>query len=358
MPKPKSALITGASSGIGESFARVLAADDFANNRLSEWRKRKRKTDMRLHWTIFVVAILSGFSVASCKSRPLGETGLSTSENLVGNGANPAITNEPAPYETVNGLPQMSASDSQFSFYWGIWRGISPSEKALILASPQKQASLVSRRSVVWDIHDCATSALLHRNHEEFYFLDNLELENDKLRPLREAVRPGWRYFSMGTFNSLFAREGSDIRSQQDLKKLQSRRGQRGQVMIQAEHKFFTVPPADLKSSFVSFFDYRADDARLLDGVFAPFNPYRWPVYYDERAHKPHSINEPEIWRTVGNNDPRTFNARLVWNWCENGEKPVAYFEVGPDDLPPPGPNRPGRTDSGTTELPLRQRGT
>ncbi len=138
----------------------------------------------------------------------------------------------------------------------------------------------------------------------------------------------------------------------------QTRRGQRGHVMLQSEHKFFGVAPSTIRPSFVSFFDYRADDINQLDGAFAAFNPSRWPVHYDERAHKPHSIEAPEIWRANEKKiTGRQFNVRLNWNWCDGAEKPSAQFEAVPEDLPPPGPNRPGRTDSGNTPLPVTRRG-
>ena len=98
-----------------------------------------------------------------------------------------------APYEIVNGAPQLSVDGNQFSFYWGLWRGLSAAEFQQITTLPGQQASLVSRRAVVWNLHDCESGAMLYRNHEEFYFLDELQLDAGTLRPLREAVRPGWR---------------------------------------------------------------------------------------------------------------------------------------------------------------------
>jgi hypothetical protein len=278
-----------------------------------------------------------------------------------------------APYETVNKVPQLSVYGNQFSFYWGIWRGLSPEEEEFMRNSPGQQASLVSRRSVVWELTDCASGALLHRDHEEFWYLDELQLENNALRPLREATRPGWRYFSMGSFDSTLARgawgfpeltqrggeSNREFRERYAVERQvwtqnQSRKGQRGKVMLQSEHKFFPVAPSTIRSSFVSFFDYRADDANLLDGVYARYNPAWWPVHYDERAHKPHNIETPAIWReTETSVRGRAFNARLLWNWCDSGEKPVATFEVVPGEMPPPGPNRPGRTDAGNTTLPV-----
>ena len=311
--------------------------------------------------SVFGTVIAIGILAGSCKSRTV-----TTASTLTATTQDTA-----APYETVNGAPQLSVDGNQFSFYWGIWRGLSAAELLQMASLPEQQASVISRRAVLWDLHDCETSSLLHRNHEEFYYLDELQLDGGILRPLREAARPGWRYFSMGTFNSRLAREdwgvpstiqqqgetNREFRERQQLATqtwldAQTRRGQRGQILIQSEHRFFPVAPSTIRSSFVSFFDYRADDVSLLDGAFSPFNPARWPIYYDERAHKPHSIDEPAIWRSKqATNAVREFNIRLTWNWCAGGEKPIAQFESGPDDLPPPGPNRPGRSDSGNTEL-------
>lgn len=321
---------------------------------------------MKRSTTLFPLFAL-GVLAFSCKSRTNTETkSVATAAQL----------DSVAPYETVNGTPQLSVDGNQFSFYWGLWRGLSAAELQQITTLPGQQASLVSRRAVVWNLHDCESGAMLHRNHEEFYFLDELQLDAGTLRPIREAVRPGWRYFSMGSFNSLLAREdwgvpevvqrqGESNREFSERHELarqawlagQTRRGQRGQVMLQSEHKFFAVAPSSIRSSFVSFFDYRTDDLNQLGGAFAAFNPSRWPVYYDERAHKPHSIEAPEIWRANEKTiTGRLFNVRLNWNWCNGAEKPVAEFEAGADDLPPPGPNRPGRTDSGNTPLPVKNR--
>ena len=319
-----------------------------------------------LNKKLFAVASCVAILVAGCKSR--------SPEAITRGAGQPAGTfTAQAPYETVNKLPQLSVYGNQFSFYWGIWRGLSSDEEQFLKSSPGQQASIVSRRSVVWELNDCQSGSMLHRDHEEFWYLDELQLENDTLRPLREATRPGWRYFSMGSFDSTLARgawgfpeitqrSGESNREfreryaveRQAWTQNQSRKGQRGKVMLQSEHKFLPVAPSTIRPSFVSFFDYRADDTNLLDGVYARYNPVWWPVFYDERAHKPHNIEVPAIWReTETSVKGRTFNARLVWNWCDGGDKPAATFEVVPGDLPPPGPNRPGRTDSGNTSLPV-----
>lgn len=276
-------------------------------------------------------------------------------------------------YETVNIRPQFSVDNNQFYFYWGLWRRMSDVERRQMDTMPRQQASLISKRSVAWTLYDCGTNELLHQNREDFYFLDELKIQDGELKPVHEAFRPGWRYFSMGSFNSALAREdlgrpnltqnpGETNREFRDRKAAfnidwlskQSRIGQKGEVILQAEHRFFAVNFDEVKKSFVVFEDYRQNDTVDLAGKFAPFNPSRWPVLYDERAHKPHSFKQPDIWNTSNvRGSTRQFGAKLIWNWCEAGDKPKAQFEIDAKDLPPPGPNRPGRTDAGNTELPI-----
>ena len=311
-----------------------------------------------------VLILAAGLLAASCRTL---ESNSSKQQNAK------TAAQEEGLYETVNGKPQLSVDDNNFYFYWGLWRRLSYAELQQIAKLPGQKASLVSRRLVKWTLTDCATNSLIHENQEQFYFLDELQIENSELKPIIEAVRPGWRYFSMGSFNSQLAEEdkgqphltqnpGESARQFRDRKKealiewqaKQSRRGQKGEVILEAEHKFFATDPATIKESFVLFQNYRLNDMIALNGQFASFNPSRWPIYYDERAHKPHSITVPRIWDTNEETSPkRVFQAKLVWNWCKDESKPSAQFEIDTTNLPPPGPNRPGRSESGDTDLPI-----
>ncbi|MEY4631896.1 MAG: hypothetical protein RIQ81_2016 [Pseudomonadota bacterium] len=286
-------------------------------------------------------------------------------------------------YETVNHRPQLSIDQNQFSFYWGLWRTVTPAEKAAIAAASGESddsaptttsGSLISRRIVAWTVNDCATSTLLIRDQEELFYLDQIEINaQGETAPLREAYRPGWRYFSMGTFDSTLARTdlsmpiveqlpGERLRDwrnrkfevEQAWRKEQSRRGQRGEIHFQATHKLYAVPASRVVSAFISFFDYRGNDLEFQGGAFARLSPARWPVYFDERAHKPHSFEEPEIWRAGAPVSSRDFNAVLKWDWCDTKTNVKAVFEPGPGGLPRPGPNRPGRNDRGNADLEIR----
>ena len=102
---------------------------------------------MKRSTTLFPLFAL-GLLAFSCKSRTTTET------KSVGTAAQ---LDSVAPYETVNGTPQLSVDGNQFSFYWGLWRGLSAAELQQITTLPGQQASLVSRRAVVWNLHDHAS---------------------------------------------------------------------------------------------------------------------------------------------------------------------------------------------------------
>lgn len=315
-------------------------------------------------------------ALVGCKSR--GENSRPFSSPTSSEGAHSASDLE-GNWETVNSVPQLSVDQDQFYFYWGLWRKLTTAERQAIQSSEpdtksRASGSIVSRRSIAWTVHDCATSALLTGDHEDFYFLDPLEFDDaGELVPLREAYRSGWRYFSLANFDSTFARTDlpppslprlagervSDWRERtlettNAWKKLQSRRGQRGEIRIHSKHRVYASPVAGNTRDFVSFFDYRTADTVFMGGLFARFNPARWPVFYDERAHKLHSVQEPTLWRERAPLSENEFEGVLTWNWCDRQSTVTAVFESVRGDLPPPGPNRPGRTDSGNAVLEIK----
>ena len=315
-------------------------------------------------------------SLTACKWR--GESSRLPASHVSGvNGRN--AQDADSSWETVNSAPQLSVDEDQFYFYWGLWRKLTAGEKKAIQSQAESgvrpaSGSIISRRSIVWTVHDCATAALLSRDHEEFYFMDPLEFDAaGELLPLREAYRPGWRYFSMANFDSTLARTDLSppviprltgerdrdwkervFEATQAWRKLQSRRGQRGEIRIQSSHRIFASAAAGLAGGFVSFLDYRAADTEFMDGLFARFNPARWPVFYDERAHKLHSVEEPPVWRESVAFSENEFTGVLNWNWCDKHSPVRAVFEMPDGTLPPPGPNRPGRTDRGNAIMEIK----
>lgn len=326
----------------------------------------------------WMIAAASIRAASACKMRTSETNDSALRASQAADHDTSATANRPDAYETVNGGPQLSIDQNQFSFYWGLWRTLSPEEKSAIVASTAESGdpagALVSRRTVAWNVYDCVTAAELVRNREELFYLDEVELNSrGEVVPLREAYRPGWRYFSMGTFDSTLARTdlampvveqlpGERLRDwrnrkfevEQKWRSEQTRRGQRGEIHFQASHRLYAVRPSSVAGAFISFQDYRTDDTRFRDGIFARINPSRWPVYFDERAHKPHSFDEPGIWRSGTAVSTHDFQAVLKWDWCDVSGKVKAVFETGQGGLPRPGPNRPGRDDRGNADIEIR----
>ena len=123
--------------------------------------------------------------------------------------------------------------------------------------------------------------------------------------------------------------------------------GTYGTVEIKAEHRVQILSPDFDESAFVTISDYNKPELPLYPR-FAPYAPRGWPVYYDERAHKPHHLDRPASWDLPAVSD-KEFSMKFGWNWCE--DKLQAKVYVGRDSLPTPGPNRPGRTDSGNQSI-------
>src|SRR4051794_36537305 len=99
-------------------------------------------------------------------------------------------------YESVNGGPQFSASDETFSFYWAVWRTLSPTEGAALRQA--NGGSILSQREIGWEVTDCATGALIHQDSERLWYIDPISfLPNGKIAPSPYAYREDYTYFVM-----------------------------------------------------------------------------------------------------------------------------------------------------------------
>jgi hypothetical protein len=285
------------------------------------------------------------------------------------------VTSEPNElpiYETVNSVPQFADDETHFLLYWSVWRHLSKQERQTL---GDKPGVLLSERDISWTMVDCNTHENIHSNGEKVWYRDEIDYDAEgKVKPIKEATRKDYRYLNMINLNSQHLRgagpyiapkkiqgetlEEWDVRRHKaylDWEKRSWAKGTRGQVLLKAEHRLYAKQQISEDSGWINPQDYPKATGELLDWI-TRLSPKRWPIYYDERAHKPHQFKEPKIW--LGNNKAisrHQFRMRFTWNWCDT-TKPVQvelFFPKG--EIPPPGPNRPGRTDSGEKTIKINE---
>jgi hypothetical protein len=122
-------------------------------------------------------------------------------------------------------------------------------------------------------------------------------------------------------------------------------------LYLNAEHRLYRAHQISQEDNWIQPKDYPHLTGEALQLV-SKYSPRQWPVYFDERAHKPHSFTEPQTWH--GAEEPvsnHRFRMRLDWNWCDLSKPVVAELFVPRGEMPPAGPNRPGRTDAGQSKI-------
>jgi len=269
----------------------------------------------------------------------------------------------PFPYETVNSVPQFADGENHFLFYWAIWRSLSDSEKATLNGS---EGVLLSQRNISWSVSDCQTGNLVHQDGERVWYLDELKYDSSgSVIPIKEAPRKGYRYFNMMNLNAQHLRGAGPFKGPKkqrgekmedwdkrrhtaflEWQKKSSPRGMKGSIALEAEHRLFSKEALAEIDPWIHPQDYPKLTGVLLERI-TKYSPSGWPVNFDERAHKPHLFEEPRAWKNPQSLSKNQFRMRLDWDWC-NPEEPVkAEVFVPRGEMPPPGPNRPGRTDSG-----------
>jgi hypothetical protein len=272
-------------------------------------------------------------------------------------------------YETVNAEPQFADNDDHFLMYWAVWRQLSPSEK-LALGNPLKGA-ILSYRDIYWTVTDCNSDNNINMDGEQVWFIDRLETGDDGLvKPIKEAPRKDYRYFAMLNLNSQHLRgagpwngpkkERGETMEQWDMRRHKAylawlhgswAKGTRGQLHMKAEHRLYNADQLLPEDKWIEPKDYPHLTGNALQ-LITKYSPRQWPVYFDERAHKPHSFTEPQTWLTSENTiSKHQFRMRFDWNWCDVSKPVVAEIFVPKGELPPPGPNRPGRSDHGERKI-------
>jgi hypothetical protein len=278
-----------------------------------------------------------------------------------------SLTSFSGTYETVNSVPQFADGENHFLLYWAVWRGLSEKEKAAFSGG---EGSLLSLRDISWKMNDCTNGTLIHSDGERVWYFDDLRFNpQGVLIPIKEAPRPGYRYFNMLNINSQHLRgagpfKGPKKNRGEKMEEWDKRRhaafldwqekswakNTKGSIWLNAEHKLFSKQSLIEKDNWIDPKDYSKLTGSLLETI-TKLSSSRWPVHFDERSHKPHLFEEPKNWKNTQVVSQNRFRARLDWNWCDANQPVKVELFVAKGELPPPGPNRPGRTDSGKTSI-------
>jgi hypothetical protein len=276
---------------------------------------------------------------------------------------------EPPIYETVNSFPQFADDDTHFLLYWSVWRHLSNQERQTLGVKP---GVLLSERDLSWTVIDCQTQETIKSDGERIWYRDDLDYDaQGKVKPILEATRKDYRYLNMINLNSQHLRGAGPYIAPKKLRgesldewdnrrhkayleweKKSWAKGTSGQVIVKAEHRLHSKQDVSEDNGWINPQDYPKATGEVLEWI-TKLSSKRWPIYFDERAHKPHQFKEPKSWQTgdkaISNHK---FRMRFNWNWCSTSEpvKVEIFFPKG--EMPPPGPNRPGRSDSG--EKPIK----
>ena len=274
-------------------------------------------------------------------------------------------------YETVNSVPQFADGENHFLFYWAVWRSLLDLEKESLKEEP---GGLISQRNIFWQMQDCNTGHTLHQDGENIWYLDKIAFDTNGLMiPIKEAPRKGFLYFNMMNINSQHLRGAGPFKSPKKIRgetmdAWDKRRhlafldwlgkswakNSKGFIQVQADHRLFSQSQLNSEDSWISPKDYPKLTGRLLE-IITRLSPKGWPVFFDERAHKAHLFDEPKVWQRKDFISQNRFRMKLVWDWCNPNEPVKVEVLVPKGELPSPGPNRPGRTDSGSKTILIKE---
>jgi hypothetical protein len=247
-------------------------------------------------------------------------------------------------FETVNYEPQLTtAGPTNFNVYWGVWRTLTAAEREVLRR--ERGSRLFSNRRISWRTVRCDDGSLVNADSEDVWYLDPIRFDAaGKIEPIPEARRPDYLYFSLINMNGmkLVGPKGITIK------------GLRGEIDLDARFFLFAGSQAPSAAGFLDLRAFEKSQDPLNQAFFAKAHPYRWPVFYDERAHKEHSLQPPTDFAAQ---EPRALSRdhlrmKLVWESCDGSSIGMEGLVPG-GVLPVGGPNRPGREDRGTGMLPI-----
>ncbi len=270
-----------------------------------------------------------------------------------------SLSSHASVYEHVAGGPRAQHSENQFSAYWAVWRKLSPKEQSIFTSVPGTQ---ISQRSLSWETRNCNNNAVISKDSEVFWYEDKIEFdENLQLIPIPEAKRNNYLYTVLFNLNSLFLKEQkafkTPIRRQSESREAyMQRKGEayanflnansaketQGELFI--DFKQSTYLKSQVIGDFRTLKEFLTNPVELFK--MEKYKPTRWPIYYDERAHKAHSLEAPQINSSAQPVETYEFDYILKWNWC-NTQTPHFELQKIRGVTPDQGPNRSGRDESG-----------
>ncbi len=247
-------------------------------------------------------------------------------------------------FETVNYEPQLTIGGAtNFNVYWGVWRTLTTSEREVLRR--ERGSALFSNRKISWRTVRCDDGALVNADSEDVWYVDPIHFDSaGRIDPIPEARRPDYRYFSLINMNGMKLAGPKSI----------TIKGLRGEIDLDARFFLFAGSRAPNTSGFLELRAFEKSQDPLNQAFFSKAHPYRWPVFYDERAHKDHSLQAP---RDFAMQEPHALSRdrlrmKLVWESCDGSTIGIEGLVPG-GVLPVGGPNRPGREDRGTGMLPI-----
>ncbi len=249
-------------------------------------------------------------------------------------------------FETVNYEPQLTVSGpDNFHVYWGVWRTLTAGEREELRR--ERGSRLFSNRTIAWKTFRCDDDSLVNADQENLWFVDPIHFgTGGRITPIPEARRPDYRYFSLINMNGmkLAGPKSTTIK------------GLRGEIELDARLFLFAGRHAPSDSQFHDLRTFEKSSNPVHQEFFKKTNPYRWPVFYDERAHKDHSLEAPADFTTL---EPLALSRdrlrmKIVWESCDG--RAIGIEGLVPEGIiPVGGPNRPGREDRGQGPLPIRK---
>jgi hypothetical protein len=262
---------------------------------------------------------------------------------LLARGARAEVNPFPA-FETVNYEPQLSTSGpNNFYVYWGVWRTLTDAEREVLRR--ERGSRIFSNRRISWKTVRCDDGSVVNADGEDVWYVDPIHFDSEgRIDPIPEAVRPDYRYFSLLNMNGMKLAGPTAT----------TVKGLRGEVELDSRIFLFAGSQAPSESGFLELRDFQNSKDPLNQAFFGKTNPYRWPVYYDERAHKDHSLQAPRNFAVFESKalSKDQFRMKLVWESCDGSAIGVEGLVPG-GVIPVGGPNRPMRDDHGDGPLPI-----
>lgn len=270
-----------------------------------------------------------------------------------------------AEYAVVAEAPRLLSDGENFSLYFGLWRTLEDSEKQALKAAGNRGVML-SERAISWSTQSCADNIEISKDSERLWYADEIAFDpSGTLIPSPYAALPDHLYFVQFNLNGLF------LKSQDAFVAPARQPGEHGDAYRDRYGKLFAEwrarhVPKGAQGTLRVDSEHRLVTGRLRDRAFrtneeneratatAPLTKKlgsdHWPIYFDERAHKPHSYSRPSSWDTSTPVTTTRIVHELKWNWCDTqSREPELSIKRLEGPYAFPGQSRPGRDTIGRT---------